>query len=148
MVCHLEAEPILLIGVHRSEEVATDKGLAALVQNWQHQPCVNHLRLNPLTRDDAKALVEQFLKASPLAASLGQWFHQETDGHPFFLVSILQLLAEQGLLTQATAAGWKFEAQGLGQSAADLALPDALRQSVRGRLRHLPKATKNDTSMS
>jgi predicted ATPase/DNA-binding SARP family transcriptional activator/pimeloyl-ACP methyl ester carboxylesterase len=143
LVCHFETDPMLLVGIYRSEEMATDRELTALVQAWQHEPNGNQLRLDRLTRDDATALVEQFLQASPQAETLGEWLHQETDGHPFFLVSILQSLGERGVLTRTGEAAWQIDTQQLGRGELDLMLPDALRQSVHSRLRHLPKATKS-----
>ena len=141
LVYHLAAAPILLVGIYRSEAAATDEALTIVVQAWRQEPYVDHLRLGRLAPDDAKALVQQLLHASPQAAKLSQWLYQETDGHPFFLVSILQSLNERGLLTRTDEAPWPIETD-LDQSGAELTLPDALRQSVHSRLRHLPKAAK------
>ena len=143
LVSHLETKSILLVGIYRSEEMATDQELMTLVELWLQEPYVDHLRLDRLTPDDAKSLARQFLKTSPTAATLGQWLYQETDGHPFFLVSILQSLGEQGLLTQSEEMEWQLKAGQLGQSQAALTLPDALRQSVHGRLRHLSKEARS-----
>jgi tetratricopeptide (TPR) repeat protein len=82
--------------------------------------------------------LEQLTGSTSANVQLGQWLHTETDGNPFFLVSILQCLVEQRLLSEDRPI-WQIDAQRLDISDATLTLPDALRESVRTRLRRLPQ---------
>jgi pimeloyl-ACP methyl ester carboxylesterase/tetratricopeptide (TPR) repeat protein len=142
LILHPETDPLLLVANYRSGEVATNQELSSLVQRWQHESRVSHLHLGRFTADDANTLVEKYLEGSSQAASLSQWLYKETEGHPLFLVSILQSMAEQDLLSQTDSGGWSFEAETSTRRRLDVMLPDAVRQSVNSRLRHLPKAIK------
>jgi predicted ATPase/pimeloyl-ACP methyl ester carboxylesterase len=148
LILHPEADPLLLVANYRSEEVATDRDLSSLVQRWQRESRVSHMHLDRFTADDANALVEEYLQGSPQAATLGPWLYEETDGHPFFLVSILQSMAEQGLLGKTNGDVQAFEAEISTERRLDVMLPDALRQSVNSRLQHLPKNMKQSIELA
>ena len=143
LVHHFESEPVLMVNIYRSEEAATDEALTGMVENWRHQPTVNHLHLDRLTSKEAATLVEQVLQASPQADSLARRLYQETDGHPFFLVSILQSLDEQGLSSKTNGKPQQNGVLQTKQGDVDPLLPEAVRQSVHNRLRHLQKTTKS-----
>jgi len=118
--------PLLLACAYR-DEIETHERLAALVQSLRREAHARHLPLARLQAADTEALLERLghpgLEVPGLAARL----HQETDGNPFFLMSMLQVLAESG--DDAASAG-------------EAALPEALRASVRARLAQVPKEAR------
>ena len=135
-------ESLLLVLTYRSEDAATDEELATQLHGLKNQPGVQHFVLSRLSSSEAARLVHE-LPASPSEAEvLGQWLHRETDGNPFFLVSILQSLQEQALLSREGPHGWRLDGEKLLHSDARLALPDALREAVRGRLLRAPRAQR------
>jgi predicted ATPase/DNA-binding SARP family transcriptional activator len=138
----LSREPILLIVTFRSEEVAADEELSAYVHSLQRERRVQHISLARLSGDDARALVRHLTTDPANAEMLGRWLHQETDGNPFFLISILQSLLEQGLWAEAGTQGRRLDAERLQSAGADLTLPDALREAIRARLLRLPRAVR------
>lgn len=136
LIHYIVDQPVLLICTYRTEEVATDEQLTNAVQALQREAHALHLRLTRLSPQHAYALVEA-LSVAPNVAALGRWLHQETDGNPFFLMTILQSLQEQGVLKGSSDAGWQIDLQPLQRAGTQLTLPDALRQSVLARLRRV-----------
>ena len=137
---HIVDLPVLLVCTLRSEELALDASLADLVHNMTCEPQTVRLVLNRLTQSDAMALLESMAQVAPQTADLAQWLHKETDGNPFFIISILQSLQEQGLLTIQGDRLWQYSPRSLAMVGAELTLPNALRDSVRSRIRRVPQA--------
>jgi tetratricopeptide (TPR) repeat protein len=115
--------PLLLVCAYR-DELDTHERLAALVQSLRREAHARHVPLARLQEADTTALLDRLehpgLKRPGLAARL----HRETDGNPFFLMSMLQVLAEGEAVDASTSV--------------ELPLPDALRASVRARLGTVP----------
>lgn len=118
---------LLLVCAYR-DELETHERLAALVQSLRRESHARHVPLARLGEGDTIDLLERLahpgLKRPGLAARL----HRETNGNPFFLMSMLQVLAEGGADP--------------GPSD-ELPLPEALRASVRARLGHVPAAARH-----
>jgi DNA-binding SARP family transcriptional activator len=135
---HLDGQRVLWVGTYRAEALAGDADLATFVHSLSRDGAGLRLSLPPLTAQHAQALLQALATIAPEAQMLGQWLHQETEGNPFFLVTILHSLREQGLLVEVPAGGWRYDPQQLRAAGAELTLPEALRASVRERLRHVP----------
>jgi len=138
LACHISRVPITLIFTLRGESHSTDADLIVMLHSLRRQAHVTSLSLARLTKADVTALLEQTADTAPYADRLSHWLHRETDGNPFFLISTLQSVREEGMLDVATETEWHALA-GKGQS---LALPDAIRDSVRDRLQRLPQAER------
>ena len=116
------SRPLLLVCAYRDEELDSQERLAGLVGSLRRESHARHIPLARLQVSDAETLVQRLadprLKVPGLAARL----HRETDGNPFFLMSMLHSLTE-------------------GEAPVDLSgelpLPEALRASVRARLSHV-----------
>jgi tetratricopeptide (TPR) repeat protein len=119
--------PVLLVCAYRDEELDTHERLATLVQSLRRETHARHMPLARLQRADAEALLEQLdhpvLKLPGLAAQL----HRETDGNPFFLMSMLDALSE-GESSQS--------------ASGRMPLPEALRAAVRARIGHVPQEAR------
>jgi DNA-binding SARP family transcriptional activator len=131
--------PILLVCTYRSEAPATYRDLAEFVRSMKRIPHVSQIDLVHLSDGDVKTLLESMGSPPPGAIELGHWLHRETDGNPFFLVSILQSMLEQGLLTMGDKVEWQADTQALRAAGIELTLPEALRESVRDRLSRVPQ---------
>ena len=114
--------PLLLVCAYR-DEIESHERLAALVQSLRREAHARHVPLARLRPADTEALVERLGDPALRSAGLAERLHRETDGNPFFLISMLEVLAEGG--AGAAAAG-------------ELPLPEALRASVRSRLAQVP----------
>jgi DNA-binding SARP family transcriptional activator len=136
---YLADQPVLLICTYRTEEVATTEHLTEAIHALRSEPHTIHTLLTRLSLQSTDQLVES-LAGVPHAEALKQWLHRETDGNPFFMMSILQSLQEQDGLLDVSEADWS---AGLKKADTNLTLPDALRRSVQDRLRRVPPAARS-----
>jgi tetratricopeptide (TPR) repeat protein/DNA-binding XRE family transcriptional regulator len=127
---HAAQRPMLVIYAYRDEAVDSDERFAQLIESLRRE---THTRRVPLARlgfADTESLVAALADANLGASGLAERLHRETEGNPFFLMSILQSLSEGETQLAPRASG----APGL--------LPDAFRAAVRARLAHVPKAIR------
>ena len=110
----------LVVFAYRDEDVDQNERLARLVDSLGRETAARRL---PLQRLDAAATAQ--LVAAMADAALAERLHLETEGNPFFLVSMLQSLNEG--------------APAAGMPPRPGALPEALRAAVRVRLAQVPK---------
>ena len=122
--------PVLVIYAYRDEALDSDERFAQLVESLRRDTHARHVPLPRLAYADTERLVAALADASLGAAGLAERLHRETEGNPFFLMSILQSLNEGETHLDSRTNG----SPGL--------LPDALRAAVRVRLAHVPKATR------
>jgi tetratricopeptide (TPR) repeat protein/transcriptional regulator with XRE-family HTH domain len=128
---HAAQRPMLAIYAYRDEAVDSDERFAQLVDGLRRDTDAHRLPLARLGYADTENLVAALaienLGANLAAPGLAERLHRETEGNPFFLMSILQSISEGETQLEPRASG----APGL--------LPDALRAAVRVRLAHVPK---------
>ncbi len=123
---HVAERPALVIYAYRDENLDTDERLARLVESLRREADARRVPLARLGPADAEAMVAALGGAGLAAPELAKRLYGETEGNPFFLVSILESLrnGEIQLGTRST------EEPGM--------LPDALRAAVRARISHVP----------
>lgn len=138
LASHITTLPLLLICTYRAEEVAVNPELGTFVDSMVRTPQATRLPLQRLSPDDTSLFLDRLTGSTNADVQLGSWLHAETDGNPFFLVSILQCLVEQRMLSEDRPI-WQVDTQRFDGSDATFTLPDALRESVRVRLRRLPQ---------
>jgi tetratricopeptide (TPR) repeat protein/transcriptional regulator with XRE-family HTH domain len=124
---HAAQRPVLVIYTYRDETVDTDERFAQLVDSLRRDTDARRVPLARLGYADTESLVSALADANLGATGLAERLHRETEGNPFFLMSILQSLSEGETQLEARAD----DTPGL--------LPDALRAAVRARLAHVPK---------
>ncbi len=120
----------LVIYAYRDEAIDSDERLAQLVDSLRRDAGARRIRLDRLAYAETARLVAALDDARLGAPDLAARLHRETEGNPFFLVSILQSLIEGE--TQLAP-----DPDGTTQL-----LPDALCAAVRVRLAHVPKAIR------
>jgi tetratricopeptide (TPR) repeat protein len=117
---------LLLVCAYR-DELETHERLAALVQSLRRESHARHVPLARLGESDTAALLERLAHPGLERPGLAARLHRDTDGNPFFLMSMLQALAE-----------------GADSGPTDeLPLPEALRASVRARLGQVPAEARH-----
>ncbi len=123
----LAHRPLLLVCAYRTEELASSEGLVRLVESLRRETETWHMALAPLGLGDTQALLAGLSDPRLSAPGLAGRLQAETEGNPFFLGSILHALSagEAALQTEVGAL-----------------LPQTLRDSVRGRLAHVPQAER------
>ena len=124
---HAAERPVLVIYAYRDDEIDSDERLARLVESLRREADARRVPLVRLEHADTESLVAALADANLAELGLAERLHRETEGNPFFLMSILQSLREGETRLQPRA--------GTGPAL----LPDALRAAVRVRLAHVPK---------
>jgi type II secretory pathway predicted ATPase ExeA len=125
----LRREParLLLVGTHRSlDTVASDHPLRRVVHELQARRRCSQLRLAPLGLAHTAAYLGGRLSGARLSDELVRAVHGRTDGHPLFLVSVVDHALRQGLLVQ-TGGAWSLAG---GSDAVGSIVPDGLRQMI------------------
>ena len=118
---------LLLVCAYR-DELEADERLAALVQGLRRESHTRHVPLARLGESDTAALLERLAHPGLERQGLAERLHRETDGNPFFLMSMLQVLAEGGADSRP---------------GGEMPLPEALRASVRARLGQVPSDARH-----
>lgn len=127
---HAAQRPVLVIYAYRDEAVDSDERFAQMVESLRRDTGARRVPLARLGYADTESLVAALADANLGVPGLAERLHRETEGNPFFLMSILQSLSDGETQLESRASG----APGL--------LPDALRAAVRVRLAHVPKAIR------
>lgn len=139
---HAAERPVLVIYAYRDEAIDSDERLAQRVESLRRDTGARRVPLARLGYADTERLVAALADANlganpgvnhgatPDVPGLAEQLQRETEGNPFFLMSILQSLSEGEMRLELRANG----TPGL--------LPDALRAAVRVRLTHVPKAIR------
>ena len=127
---HAAQRPVLVIYAYRDEAVDSDERFAQLIESLRRDTGARLARLARLGYADTESIVAALADTDLGAPGLAERLHRETEGNPFFLMSILQSLSEGETQLEPSAGG----APGM--------LPDALRATVRVRLSHVPKAIR------
>ena len=133
-----EPARLLVMGTYRPVElIVGDHPLQTVKQELlRHRQCVE-LSLELLTAADvAQYLAARFAVDTPLTGSfraLAQAIHQRTDGHPLFMVTVVDALVRQHSLVER-AGGWAVQG---GVEKVALEVPESLQQLVEQQLRQL-----------
>ena len=124
---HAVQRAVLVIFAYRDEAIDSDERFAQLLESFRRDSDARRVPLARLSYADTESLVAALSDANLGAPDLAERLHRETEGNPFFLMSILQSLSEG-----------ETQLEPRTNAAAGL-LPDALRAAVRVRLGHVPK---------
>jgi len=117
----------LVIYAYRDEDLDGNEQLARLVESLRRAAHARRIPLARLRPEDAETLVTALDDAGQGGQDLAERVYRETEGNPFFLVSIMQSLSAGEIQLQARSS----DDPGL--------LPDALRSAVRARITHVPE---------
>ena len=128
---HAAERPALVIYAVRDEDLDSDEQLARLVESLRRETGARRVPLARLGPGDAESLVAALGDPRLTAPGLAERLYRETEGNPFFLMSILQSLSE-GEIPPGT--------RSTGEPAM---LPDALRAAVRARITHVPQEIRS-----
>jgi DNA-binding winged helix-turn-helix (wHTH) protein/tetratricopeptide (TPR) repeat protein len=100
--------------------------LPRAVQELQRHGQAMEIRLTALAVTGVEAYLRHRFGDLPQHNDLAQVLHQRTAGHPFFLITVVDALLQQGMLRQ-TATGWEL---GGNLQAAVGEVPESVRQMI------------------
>ena len=89
--------PILLVIIYREVHAGRDHPLRSLFGALAREPHCERLPLRGLERDEVRQLVES-ITGEPLDAEFARLVFDMTEGNPFFVRELAQLLADSGSL--------------------------------------------------
>jgi len=125
---------LLLVGTYRSAEAKRgDSPLRAITQELQARRCGEEIVLTPLAAFDVGSYLRGRLAGGQVGDDLAWVMHQRTDGHPLFLVNVVDFALRQGLLAEA---GGRWVLRG-GRDALESGVPDSLRLMIERQLEAL-----------
>jgi len=128
---HVADRLALVIYAYRDEDLGSDERLARLVESLRREADARRVPLARLGPSDAESLVAALGDSRLAVPGLAERLYRETEGNPFFLVSILHSLSEGGIALGTRSSG-------------ELAmLPDALRAAVRVRITRVPHGVRS-----
>ena len=127
---HAPQRPMLVIYAYRDEAIDSDERFAQMIESLRRESSARRMPLARLGYADTESIIAVLADANISSQGLAERLHRETEGNPFFLMSILQSLSEGETQLEP------------GTGATPGLLPDALRAAVRVRLAHVPKAIR------
>ncbi len=125
---------LLVIGTYRSADAKrSDSPLRAITQELQARRCAEEILLEPLAPPDVAIYLRGRLAGGEVDEGLARLIHLRTDGHPLFLVNVVEFALRQGLLVDESGR-WALRG---GHDALESAVPDSLRQMIERQLEAL-----------
>jgi len=131
---------LLLLNLRR-ETRSTEPRLAEWLANLKDTISLTQLSLGNLSTQDALQAVRSLTANSLNQEQFGEWLYDETQGQPFYMKVLLDLLIERGLLIPhfVEGKGWVFDPQTaiLDKSQSNGVLPAQLYELIQRRLARL-----------
>ena len=140
------AARLMVVATYRPAEVADpEHPLAAVVQGLVVAGAAQELQLDFLGEDAVAQLLEGRFPGARFPRTLSRRLHQRTDGHPLFLVHLVNDLIEQGVIvdgaegwTVASADGSAASDQAAWAAVLDTQVPQTVRAMIEAQLARLP----------
>jgi len=134
LVRHFGGTPCWFVGTCRSAEVLLDHPLTRLMQTFNRDGLLHTLALDPLSVADVACLTSRLLDDS-VDTPLAGYLFRESEGNPFALIELVEMLREQGVL-RVTDAGWEL----VGAIPDTIALPTRIQDVILQRVQRLSES--------
>ena len=112
---------LILVATYRPEDLLPPEGgvhhLVEAMQSMSREDLYEEIKLRRLPEAGTRELLASLLGERDWIPELAQRVHEETEGNPFFVVELVKLLMEDGLLAQENG-GWT-----LARQLGDLEIP-------------------------
>jgi predicted ATPase len=127
---------LLVLGTYRpTDAIARTHPVRSLTQELQRHGQCTELLLPYLPEAGVATYLAQRFDAAQFPAGIAHILHQRTSGNAFFLVTVVEELVRQGLLT-LQGEGWTLRG---GLEAMAACVPDSIRQLIEHQLAQTPK---------
>jgi tetratricopeptide (TPR) repeat protein len=120
---------VLVVGTYRDTDLARTHPLSEALATLNRDPGFLRVPLRGLTRAETAAYIRAAANVEPAGVVLDR-IVEETEGNPFFLSEVVNLLTQEGTLAKT--------------SLSDIAIPDGVREALGRRLDRVSTAT-NET---
>jgi DNA-binding winged helix-turn-helix (wHTH) protein/tetratricopeptide (TPR) repeat protein len=130
---------LMVLGTYRPVEVIVQQHpLRTVAEDLQRQGHSTELSLTLLSEAAVEAYLARRFPGHQFPATLAPWLQQYSDGHPLFLVTMVQTLIERGVLSEDTG-HWHLQGR-LADVAAEV--PEELRPILEQQFVRLPPAAQ------
>ena len=127
--------PLLIIGTFREEELAVEESeghpLVEFLAKFARTRMVNRISLKRLDMEACFDIVEECFPNAPFVDSLAERVFEKSEGNPFFIMEILNLLYDEGRVGFVDGR-WQLKGE-----TGDIEIPASLRDIVAFRLERL-----------
>ncbi|MEZ4503081.1 MAG: protein kinase [Dehalococcoidia bacterium] len=113
---------ILILGNYRDTELSRTHPLSEVLASLNREGDFQRINLGGLSAEDVAGYMRAVARIEPSRAVV-QRVHEETEGNPFFLAEVINLMTEEGTLTS--------------DSVSDIAIPEGVREALGRRLDRL-----------
>jgi len=126
---------LLVLGTYRPvEAIVHHHPLRTVVQDLQRHGYATEFPLALLSAEAVAAYLAARFPQQQFPTTLAPWLQQRTEGHPLFLVTLVQVLMERGVLHEHSGC---WTVQGRTEDIA-LEVPESLRQLLEQQITRLP----------
>ncbi|MDP9326511.1 MAG: AAA family ATPase, partial [Candidatus Dormibacteraeota bacterium] len=139
---HLARSPrlarLLILGTYRETDLDRRHPLSEALGDFRREHGYERVLLRGLSADEVRQLMEAAAghEFSGRGLSVPEAIHRETEGNPFFIAEVLRHMIESGQFFQRNGR-WVYDAA----SAAELGLPEGVRDVIGRRLARLSEGT-------
>ncbi len=100
---------LLVVATYRPvDAILSDNPIRAVHHELQRQGRCQNVELEPLAEEDVGRLVARRFDEAPFTGELTEVVHRRTEGHPLFVVSMLEDLVSQGHIS-ASGGSWHLD---------------------------------------
>ena len=135
LVAGLGDAPLLIIGTFRDEELQMEDSeshpLVEILAKFARTRQVNRISLERLDEDACIDIIEECFPNAPFVDNLAETVFKKSEGNPFFIMEILNLLYDEGRVGFVDGR-WKIKGE-----TEDIEIPPSLRDIVAFRLERL-----------
>ena len=135
LISGLGDSPLLILGAFREEELESEEDeahpMVELLAKFARTSTVNRISLERLDREASLDIIEECFPGAAFVKSLAERVYEKSDGNPFFIMEILNLLYDEGRVGFVDG---RWEMRG---ETADIEIPTSLRDIVAFRLDRL-----------
>ena len=118
---------LLVVGTYRDVELSRQHPLSETLAQLSREPVFQRELLRGLSPEDARRFIEAATSVQPYPR-LAETIYAHTEGNPFFMTEVVQLLTEQDTLTAIAG-----ETTGLS----GMRIPEGVREVIGARLNRL-----------
>jgi predicted ATPase/tRNA A-37 threonylcarbamoyl transferase component Bud32 len=138
LVQSIRMERILIIGTYRADELdlmsrTCQDSMRVFLETIAKRDLGQELVLERLNRTKTRSLVDAVFAGSELPTFLYDSVYDETDGNPLFVLEVLKLLKDEGII-EASDEQWKLKSRVIS-----ITIPNRIQEIVERRLDRLGK---------
>ena len=134
----------MLVGIYRDSELSRRHPLAIALGDLRRYRGFRNLRLQGFTQQDVERFI-QLTSGVPPPVALVEAVHEHTEGNPFFVNEVVNLLVQEG---QIQTRGQSQESQRNGKDSWSTSIPDGVREVVGRRLSQLSENANSVLSLA